>query len=186
MTHLTPDQLIDAMEGGLRGEQHAHLTGCETCRRQLADLQGVLGDVKQVSVPEPSPLFWPHFSQRVSAAIANESAPDGAWPGWLRWQVLLPLGAVAMIILALMISIPKDALEAPVAQVAPVAPDALAAPADSWDTMADLVGHIDLETASAAGVIEPGMADQAVLELNAEEQLELTRLLKEELARAKS
>ena len=135
-----------------------------------------------MSVPEPSPLFWPHFSQRVSAAIGNEAAPDGGWPAWLRWQVLLPLGAVAMIILALMISVPKQS--APDAPVGLVAPDAPAS--DSWETVADLVGHFDLETASAAGVIEPGTSEQAVLELTAEERQELTRRLKEELTRAKS
>lgn len=188
MTHLTPDELIDAMEQLLAPDRQAHLASCEECRRQLADLQSVLSDAKQVSVPEPSPLFWPHFSQRVNAAIENESTPDSAWPAWLRWQVLLPLGAVAMIILALMIAVPKDNLVAPAASVALVAPAAPDTPAtsDSWDTVADLVGHLDLETASAAGVIEPGIAEQAVLELNAEEKQELTRLLKEELTRAKS
>ncbi len=50
----------------------------------------------------------------------------------------------------------------------------------------ELVGDIDLDTASAAGVIEPGVAEQAVLQLTAEEQQELTRLLKAELQRAKS
>jgi hypothetical protein len=53
--------------------------------------------------------------------------------------------------------------------------------------LADLVGDIDLDTASAAGVtFMPGDAEQAVLQLTAEEQQELTRLLKAELTRAKS
>jgi hypothetical protein len=185
MTHLTPDELIDAMEGMLSPDRQAHLDACDECRRQLADLQGVLGDAKQLSVPEPSPMFWPHFSQRVTAAIENESMPDHAWPAWLRWQTLLPLGAVALIILALMISVPKDT-DSREALVAPVAPLALDASGDSWETVADLVGELDVETASAAGVIEPGIADQAVLELTAEEQQELGRLLKAELTRAKS
>ena len=51
--------------------------------------------------------------------------------------------------------------------------------------LTDLVGEIDLDTASAAGVLEPGVADEAVLQLTAEEQQELTRLLKAELQRAK-
>ena len=50
----------------------------------------------------------------------------------------------------------------------------------------ELVGEIDLDVASAAGVIEPGVAEAAVLQLTAEEQQELTRLLKAELQRAKS
>src|SRR5215475_3129471 len=98
MNHLTSDELIDAMEGMLEAERRAHLDACEECRRQFDDLAGVLNDAKQASVPEPSPLFWNHFSARVNEAIDRER--DSAWPQWLRWQVLLPLGAVAMIILA--------------------------------------------------------------------------------------
>jgi hypothetical protein len=59
-------------------------------------------------------------------------------------------------------------------------------PVDNWVMLTELVGDIDIETASAAGVIEPGSAEQAVLQLTAEEQQELTRLLKAELMRAKS
>ena len=104
MTHLTPDELIDALEGV--GHQ-AHLAECERCRRELAELSAVLSDAKQASVPEPSPLFWPHFSERVRTAIHRDAPPAGAWPSWLRWQVLLPLGAAAMIILGLMFSVPE-------------------------------------------------------------------------------
>jgi hypothetical protein len=181
MTHLTSDELIDAMEGILAADRQAHLAACEECRRQLDDLSSVLSDAKQASVPEPSPLFWNHFSTRVNEAIDTE--PGGAWPQWLRWQVLLPLGATAMIILALMMAVPKQPAPEFVDDTAAIleTPDA-----DNWGVFAELVGDLDLETASAAGVIEPGMAEQAVLQLTAEERQELTRLLQAELTRAKS
>ena len=51
MTHLTSDQLIDAMDGVLAPDHQAHLAGCGECRGQLADLQGVFGEAKPVSVP---------------------------------------------------------------------------------------------------------------------------------------
>ena len=182
MSHLSPDELIDIMEGVLAPARQAHLTECEVCRRELAGLSSVLSDAKQSSVPEPSPLFWKHFSARVSEAIDHDATRDGIWPAWMRWQVLAPIGVVAMIILALMIAVPKQdadpigALDVPVAMDTP----------DAIDTLAAVVGDLDLETASAAGVIEPGAAEQAVLHLTAEEQQELTRLLKAELLRAKS
>jgi hypothetical protein len=187
MTHLTPDELIDALEGV---GHHAHLAECERCRRELDDLAAVLADAHQGSVPEPSPLFWPHFSKRVRAAIDRDAQPADTWRSWLRWQVLLPLGAAAMIILALIVSVPRQnrgaaALDAPSALDAPAAPDAPAT-TDSWVVLADLVGEIDLDTATAAGVVAPGIADQAVLQLTADEQRELTRLLNAELTRAKS
>lgn len=186
MTHLTPDELIDALEGV---GHHAHLAECEHCRRELDDLAAVLADAHQGSVPEPSPLFWPHFSERVRTAIDRDAPPAGILPAWLRWQVLLPLGAVAMIILALMVSVPRqNRAERERAAAALDAPDALDAPAttDSWVVLADLVGEIDLDTATAAGVVAPGIADQAALQLTADEQRELTRLLNAELTRAKS
>ena len=195
MTHLTPDELIDALEGV--GHQ-AHLADCARCRRELAELAAALADAKHASVPEPSPLFWPHFSERVRTAIDRDAPAAGTLRSWLRWQVLLPFGAAAMIILALVISGPKqnraerettaaelDALGAPAAPVAPVALDAPASP-DSWVVLADLVGDMDMDAAAAAGVVAPGVAEQAVLQLTADEQQELTRLLEAELTRIKS
>jgi hypothetical protein len=188
MTHLTSDQLIDAMEGALAAERQAHLATCEQCRHELAGLSSVLNEAKQASVPEPSPLFWPHFSERVRVALDRETASGVTWPAWLRWQILVPFGAMATIIMALMIPVLREqrndeasltALQAP---QAPEAPEAL----DHWVMLTELVGDIDIETASAAGVIEPGSAERAVLQLTSEEQQELTRLLKAELMRAKS
>jgi hypothetical protein len=181
MNHLTPDELIDAVESMLAPGRQAHLATCETCQRELAGLSSVLSDAKQAAVPDPSPLFWPYFSERVRTAIDQDANDPGNWPSWMRWQVLAPLGVAAMIILGLMIAVPKQDPVYPELQ----APEALQAP-ESWAMVTELVGSIDLDTASAAGVIEPGVAERAVLHLTAEEQQELTRLLKAELQRAKS
>jgi hypothetical protein len=186
MTHFTSDEFIDAMEGLLAPDRQAHLATCAVCQQHLAELSGVLNDAKLASVPEPSPLFWQHFSERVRTAIDHEAAPGGNWPSWLRWQVLAPMGALALVVLALAATIsrtPENA--APDVDAQTASAEVVAAP-DSWATVADLVGSIDVETASAAGVIEPGVAERAVLELTTEEQQELTRLLKAELTRAKS
>jgi hypothetical protein len=190
MSHLTSDELIDAVEGVLAAERQAHLAACDACRRELTDLSGVLSEAKQVSMPEPSPLFWNHFSERVRVAIDANADTAGTWPHWLRWQLLAPLGAVAFVILALLLAVPKqDASRVEAERIAVSASDALDAPdaPDSWVALASLVGDLDVEVASAAGVmVKPGVAEQAVLELTAEEQQELTRLLKAELMRAKS
>lgn len=193
MTHLTADELIDAMEADaavvLTPERQAHLAACDTCQRELAALSGVLGDTKQISVPEPSPLFWQHFSERVRTAVDSEGLPGtGLLPAWWRWQVLLPVGALAMLLLALMIAVPKQA--PPVEKVwteLTLTPVEELTGDENWMIVANLVGALDWDTASEAGVtVKPGAADQAVLQLTAEEQQELTRLLKAELMRAKS
>jgi hypothetical protein len=182
MTHLTPDELIDAIEGTLSSEREAHLAACDVCLRERAGLSSVLGEARQTSIPEPSPLFWQHLSARVNDSIDRDVADDTRWPSWLRWQVLAPLGAVAMIIMALMIAVPKQDPALVTLDESSIAAD----PPEAIDALAAVVGDLDLETASAAGVIEPGVAEQAVLHLTAEEQQELARLLKAELLRAKS
>jgi len=184
MTHLTPDEVIDAVDGLSSPEHTAHLAECPECRRQVDDLSSVLAEAKQTSVPEPSPFFWNQLSTQVRAAVAADASGNG-WRSWLRWQVLLPLGGVAAMIVALMIVLPKReaivvAPEEPVALEAAIAPDA------SGDALELLFGEFDLDTAAEAGVLEPGVADRAVLELTAEEQAELTRLLQAELTRSKS
>ena len=182
MTHLTPDELLDAMEGLLAGDRQAHLSTCEACQRELADLSSALSDARQASIPEPSPLFWTHFSQRVNLAIDAEPVSNEA-TGWLRWQVLLPLGAMAILIVALASSF---RLPEPLPAGAATTATILEPEDDSWRAVADLVGDIDIETASATGVIAPGVAEEAVLALTAEEQQELTALLRAELQRVKS
>lgn len=183
MTHLTADELLDAVEGGDDALRQVHLSSCEECQRRLAALSGVLGEARQVSVPEPSPLFWQHFSQRVSVAIAD-TPPTAGWPAWLRWQMLLPFGAVGIVVLALMVAVPKRDPAVPIADHTSAD---VAVAEDSWVALAELVGDVDLDTAAAAGMIGTvDVAEQAMLILTAEEQQELTRLLRAELQRAKS
>lgn len=185
MTHLTSDELIDAMEGLLPAERQAHLAACADCRRELAELSSVLGEAKQISVPEPSPLFWQHFSSRVRTAIAAEALPAGGWPQWLRWPNLAPVAALALLILALAVAIPRH--EPPPPLIARDVADDVTLADDNWVMVVDLVGDLDWETARAAGVtVEPGDIDRAVMELSPAEQQELTRLLEAELMRAKS
>jgi hypothetical protein len=197
MTHLTADELIDAMEADadhsnaadlLPPERRSHLATCEACQRELAGLSAVLGAAQQIEVPEPSPLFWPHFSERVRTAVEHEGLPGtGVMPAWWRWQVLAPVGAFALLLLALMMAVPKPERSAP--DVPPEAAAAVDAPGadERWVMVENLVGDFDWETAREAGLtVKPGAADQAVVHLTAEEQQELTRLLKAELMRAKS
>ena len=184
MTHLTPDELVDALDGVLEPSRTMHLEACGPCRQQLADLEAVLRDSRQVDVPEPSPLYWQHLSARVRNAIDAEAAPAGGWRHWLRWPVLAPIAALALIVMALAAAVPRHAAVTP-----DVAVDAAVGQAldDSFAMVADLVGDLDWDTARSAGLtVGPGAADQAVLELTVAEQQELSRLLRAELTKAKS
>ncbi len=189
MTHLTSDELVDALDGVLETARKAHLDACPPCRQHLAGLAAVLRDTRDVPVPEPSPLYWQHLSERVRAAIDADPLTAGGWRHWLRWPVLAPIGALALVVMALMVAVPRQRPVTTTAAVTGAADPSPAAAAidDSWVVVADLVGDMDWDTAVSAGLaVAPGAADRAVLELTAAEQQELTRLLKAELTRAKS
>lgn len=187
MTHLTSDELIDAIEGLLDTARLQHLDSCEACRQQVTGLGSVLNEARAVAVPEPSPLFWAHLSQRVRAAIDAEPQAAGGWREWVRWPVLAPIAALSLMVMALAVAVPR---QQPLVS-APLATNTVPADGTHRDegfaVVADLVGDMDWDTAMSAGLsIAPGAADRAMLELTAAEQQELTRLLKAELTRTKS
>jgi hypothetical protein len=190
MNHLTPDELVDAADQVLASDRRTHLASCLACRDQVDQLTSILSEARAVEIAEPSPLFWDRFSDRVHEAIATEPAATGWLPRWLEWPVLVPVAAMAMVILALVSAVPDvqltdvRATTAVGSEAAPALADddvALAADAD-WVIISDLLGAIDFETAQEAGLVgAPGAADQAVLILSAAEQQELVRLLQQEL-----
>lgn len=188
MNHLTPDELIDAVEGTLGRERQSHLEECATCGADAARLRTILRDASAVPVPEPSPLFWDHFSARVHDAIAAEASLRARWtPEWLRWPVLAPLAALALLIMAVASAIPREPLQP--AQIAAVTPtDAateLADPGDEpWAVVSEIVGPVAIEDAQDAGLVRLGDAERAALQLNDAEQRELVRLLQEEMEKA--
>jgi hypothetical protein len=194
MNHLSPDELIDAVEGTLDPARREHLATCEFCAREVANLASVLTEARQVDMPEPSPMFWDHFSARVRTAIDAEPMPAGGWTSlagrsfsegrWFRLPVLAPIAALALLVVALMTALPRESGPTqPQVKVATEANDITPAD-DGWKLVADLVGDVDWDSAGVA--VQPGLADQAALDLSAQEQQELGRLLKAELERVKS
>jgi len=104
--HLSPDALVDLAERTANDADVPHLRTCERCRRQLDELRTMMSAAADVDVPEPSPLFWQHFSSRVQEAVSAEGQPGQtrtwSWTrGWRAWAV--PVGAVAALVLAVVI-----------------------------------------------------------------------------------
>src|SRR5687768_14981786 len=101
MNHLTPDELIDAVERSLSPARSAHLAECARCTLEVAQLSTILDDSRAAKVPEPSPLYWDHFSSRVRTAIAAEPiAPRVA--RWFQWPVLVPVAGLALLVFTLL------------------------------------------------------------------------------------
>ena len=196
--HLSPDELVDLAQGTSSESSSRHVELCEACRRQLADMRAMLSAAAEVDVPEPSPLFWDHFSERVRQAVALEGAPRRAsWWEWGSWPgVVVPLSAVAFaaVIIAAVLGtrprVPPPSSEASSSSHASAGLDLpLFEPLDpssdpSLSLVADLTAELDWDTASGMELTtHAGGPDEAVGELTGGELGELQRLLKEELAR---
>lgn len=188
MTHLTPDELVDLVEGALAADRAAHVETCAACRRQADDVRAVLAAAAEDDVPEPSPLFWEQFSARVRRAIDAEPTRRSPW-GWVwRPAVGLPLvAALVAVIAGVVVSRvgPGSTGEGGGTATSVDTPgafhtDEIALPPDdaSWDVVAMIAATLEWEDAEAAGFSAgPGAADRAVLLLTPEERAELGRLL---------
>jgi hypothetical protein len=187
--HLTPEQLLDVAEGTRAEREFAHLQSCAICARQISELRGAIEAVAEVSVPEPSPLFWNHLPERVRTAVAEELRAER--PGFHRWWRLA--AAAAVIAAAVLVVGPAlrrvpapgttDSSSEPPAELL----QADAIPAFDEDPaltlLADLSAGMDWEAAAEAGLVPTvGAVDGVVLALSDEERLELHRLLQEALA----
>ncbi len=190
--HLRPDELVDLAEGTRTDTSVPHLAACEVCRHQLAELRAVMSAAADVEVPEPSPLFWDHFSARVREAVAAEGAPRRSFWSWPR--LAMPAGAAALAVAILAVALNTRPVTAPDAP--PIAPTPTVAAVDllsdlqspgedsALTLVAALSSDMDLDAAREAGLAGGGSAEHAVTHMDGGELRELRRLLQEELARS--
>jgi hypothetical protein len=191
MSHLSPEELLDIVEGAR--PEPAHVAACQACRREVADARAVMARLRDVDVPEPSPLFWDHFSSRVTEAVAAESAPPGRV--FASWRFLLPAGALALATAAVIaisvprrsapVDVPAQALAEPPAQVEETRPLLITSGDDqSFTFVADLADDMNMDPAVAAGLADEDAAARAVAHLSKSELQALVELLKAEIPAA--
>jgi hypothetical protein len=196
MKHLSREALIDLLEETPGASGRAHLEVCRRCRKELEALGRALGDARAAEVPEPSPLFWPHLSERVRHAVDAEPAAgiEPARAAWWRSRGALSLAAAAVVLLVAAVVMIRvwSGGPSPSQAAAKVQPAAATAPAEShgmvvdepWQLVAQAADGMDFDAASEAGMtVSPGSADQAAMQLSPAERRELTRLLEAELQR---
>lgn len=190
--HLNNAELVECLENDRTLPRRAHLERCEKCRSRMADLRATLEQVQRAQtgdIPEPSPLFWQHFSRRVHDAIENESPV--VRPRWLT--ILAPAAAVivlcagALAVWSQQRSL-NEAVPATDAAVAPaVTPLLTEAPMDldedvEWALVRVAADDLEWDSAADAGIrANPGAAERVALEMSAAERTELERLIEAEL-----
>jgi hypothetical protein len=207
MTHYSSNELIDAVEQALPPARAAHAEGCARCRGEVESLRVALAAARTDGAPEPSPLFWDHFTSRVREAIAHEPPPRRAWDlaAWTRRPVVAL--ALACAVLAVSFSavlwraplrarlgLPGAAVDIPAAPAAveraaagPIGGDDLLSDPEldaSWSfvmTLAEETPWNDDDERALGVSVGPGSTERAVLGLLPEERAELARLLTAEL-----
>lgn len=192
MSHLTPSEFVDLLEGQLAEHRARHADWCAVCRSQFDDLREALRRSADVPHREPSALFWDRFSNRVREEISEPVADSRSWSDWL-W--LRPRAAFAAIAALLMVAAAVGWRVSPLQRASDGATEPLAINASdsggvegdsaadrAWDDVRAAAQNVGWEDAQEAGIAaRPGAAERAILELSERERQQLISLLEEEL-----
>lgn len=201
MKHLSASECVDCAEGVLESSRGAHVTRCDVCRVRVQSLRDTLQRTSGIgsSVPEPSPLFWEHFSARVREQVAARALDHAHSRPWLPLGRLVPMGAALALVLVVsslgLLTRDRAPVAAPVpVAVAPAADAALDASidatidadsAEAWNVLTAAADDLQWDAAHAAGMgVQPAALDGAVQRLSPAELTELGRLLQAELKHA--
>jgi hypothetical protein len=220
MRHLSRDEMLAALDGASRAHgdsqsvatpqnlaHAAHLRSCDICRERVNALQDVVARISHVEVPEPSPLFWDHLSERVREAVTAEPASRPsrlAAFAWIRrglgarsglaWTASV-VAVVAVVAVGLTIT-RRSGPPIPRSLNAETAPDFTSSELSSlergaqddptWAFMGDLASQVEWDGASDGGfVLTPGSAERALGGMSQEEQQRVVELLEQEIQKLK-
>lgn len=184
MSHLSPQEFVDAVDRGLTAARQSHLDACEACRCEVDALREALGEARQIDdVPEPSPLFWDHMARRVREV--TQALPAPAPRRWWSplWQPLAAVAATAAIA-ALVIGFRPDPNPpaTPDAAVADLDADLFSIDDGSVEVMTALAGELTWEQVQETSLApRQATVDLAVTRLTDAQRLEMMRILREEM-----
>jgi hypothetical protein len=195
ITHLSRAEFVDLIEASpsLPAKCLRHVETCARCREQAEILRAMHAVAATDQIPEPSPLFWDHFSARVSERMHREPLPAPS-ARWTRGPFATWAAAAAIAVLLISTLAWRATLHAP----APRVPEQVSVPADfaaaepvddldsdeAWAVVRAATADLVWEEAHAAGITpRPGDVEAEALHLNAAERRELERLLDEDMKR---
>jgi hypothetical protein len=194
MSHLSDIEIVDLIDGTLRADRQRHVDGCDACRAQAEGLRSALLHASDADIPEPSPLFWDHFSARVHDAVHDASPEEsGRWFSrpTLKWAIAGALATVVLVTALWQASAPSLRTAGTSGAPPLVAVSASDVDIDAFDPDTDqawaLVRAVaddstwDDDDAEGGFAVRPGSAERAMADLTHAERSELVRLLEAEI-----
>lgn len=187
MSHLTDIEIVDLIDGTLRADRQRHVDGCETCRAQAEGLRSALLRASDAEIPEPSPLFWDHFSARVHDAV-HDALPEesGRWFSrpTLTWALAGVLATVVLVTAVWRATGTSGAPPLVAVSASDVDIDAFDPDTDqAWALVRAVADDSTWDDDDAEGgfAVRPGSAERAMADLTHAERSELVRLLEAEI-----
>jgi hypothetical protein len=191
MKHLVPEEFVDLVDGVLSTERARHVETCPSCQHQASELKTAMTAARQVEVPEPSPLFWEHFSARVKDAVAAEPSAAAGWRlAWRGW--IVAAAATAAAVLAVIVGrgfwspAYRDAVNRTVAGDETGALPDFAEPRlddPEWELLLAMTDGVEWSDGGPSELItDRGAVERVFFRMSVEERQEFARLLDAELA----
>ena len=182
--HLSPQEFVESLDGVLATDRLDHLHACAECRADLDRLRSVVVEVQAAEMPEPSPLFWNHFSERVRQATAAAPTPVAASWWSAAWRPVVGVAAGLAVVMLPVLLWPRSgpvALAPPVESVARVSPEAPAEPLAvddaPWDLFLSLASALSYEDVRQVAAPRSGTADDMIEQLTPSEREALARMI---------
>jgi len=101
--HLNEEQLLDYRYGDLAdsaAQVSEHLHDCEKCSASYESLRSVLAMVEALPVAEPGPHFEARVWNKIAPKLARPGFDWSALTAWMSPKRLIPVGAVAVLLVA--------------------------------------------------------------------------------------
>ena len=190
MNHLTAAEFVDALDGTLDERRMWHLDTCTMCRTQIENLRSALVSGRAVEQPEPSPLFWANFSERVNTSIGGTRIEGSRWLSGISTPGVLGAAAALIVVVVIGAFWRSEIAEPRPDENMIVTPDLLLEPDESeaekaWAVVRDAAEGIAWDEVHDAGLsTRPGQAERAVNSLTDKERERLIALLEEDLKKA--
>src|SRR5262245_36949809 len=102
MAHLSRVEFVDLIDASpaLPAERAQHVETCQQCREHAEMLRAMRSLAAADETPEPSPLFWDHFSARVTEQLRREPVPTPS-RRWFAVPVATWTAAATIVVLVI-------------------------------------------------------------------------------------